>query len=129
MNLSSQQISVARLVAKGHSDREIAELLGVSINTVKSHLRIVFRKTGLCKRAEIMLRYAEGLDWALYPDNPVPPGVYVEICFQINTGFVSGWISWKSAVVLGDSRAQCIQTGAHVKPPFYWRLQKDIPLA
>ncbi len=41
-----------RLLARGHSNRQIAELLFVSTNTVSSHLRHIFAKTSVCNRTE-----------------------------------------------------------------------------
>jgi hypothetical protein len=67
-------------------------------------------------------------DWKRYPDHAVPSGVYIEVCFHVNSGFLRGWIVWKSAVVLGDSSAKCMVTGATRKPPFYFREQQDVPL-
>jgi ATP/maltotriose-dependent transcriptional regulator MalT len=45
--LSEREIEVLHLVAKGLQRQEIAENLVLSLNTVKSHLRNIFRKLGV----------------------------------------------------------------------------------
>ena len=42
--LTEREIAVLRLVAEGQSNKQIAWQLGVSIETVKSHLKMVFEK-------------------------------------------------------------------------------------
>jgi DNA-binding CsgD family transcriptional regulator len=44
---------VAALAASGRSNREIAQALFISLNTVESHLRSTFRKLDITNRAEI----------------------------------------------------------------------------
>lgn len=51
--LSERERQVAELVARGLTTREIAEALFLSVPTVKSHLREIFRKCGLRNRAEL----------------------------------------------------------------------------
>jgi DNA-binding CsgD family transcriptional regulator len=41
---TAAQAAVAALLFEGHSDDETAERLGLSINTVRSHLRHIFAK-------------------------------------------------------------------------------------
>jgi DNA-binding NarL/FixJ family response regulator len=50
--LSSREVEVLRLVAQGHSNREIGERLFISGNTVANHVRSVLQKTGTANRAE-----------------------------------------------------------------------------
>ena len=50
--LSSREVEVLRLVAQGHSNREIGERLFISSNTVANHVRSVLQKTGTANRAE-----------------------------------------------------------------------------
>ena len=45
---------VAALVATAAPTREIADRLGLSENTVKTHLKAVFLKTGARNRADLM---------------------------------------------------------------------------
>jgi DNA-binding CsgD family transcriptional regulator len=48
--LSPRQREVARWIAAGKSNDAIAELLGIRLDTVKSHVRIVFEKLGVDDR-------------------------------------------------------------------------------
>jgi DNA-binding CsgD family transcriptional regulator len=50
--LSEREQEILRLVAQGLSNQQIANQLGVSINTVKVHLRNVFGKLGVASRTE-----------------------------------------------------------------------------
>jgi DNA-binding CsgD family transcriptional regulator len=51
--MTDSELAVARLVAQGLSNREVAERLFVSPHTVNSHLRHVFTKLGVNSRAEL----------------------------------------------------------------------------
>jgi DNA-binding NarL/FixJ family response regulator len=51
--LTPREIEVAKLVASGFKNREIAEQMGITAGTVKVHLMHVFEKTGLRDRSEI----------------------------------------------------------------------------
>jgi DNA-binding CsgD family transcriptional regulator len=48
--MTDSELSVARLVARGLTNREVAEQLFVSPHTVSSHLRSVFAKLGVNSR-------------------------------------------------------------------------------
>lgn len=50
--LSARQRDVLRLVAAGRSNREIAWELTITINTVKFHVRTIFRELGIHSRVE-----------------------------------------------------------------------------
>jgi ATP/maltotriose-dependent transcriptional regulator MalT len=51
--LTTSELTVARLVAEGLTNREVAERLFVSPHTVNSHLRHVFLKLGITSRVEL----------------------------------------------------------------------------
>ena len=51
IRLSPREAAVLRLLRDGLSDREIADALGISIHTVRSHLEKIGGKLGLRKRA------------------------------------------------------------------------------
>jgi DNA-binding CsgD family transcriptional regulator len=51
--LTTSELTVARLVAEGLTNREVAERLFVSPHTVNSHLRHVFTKLGINSRVEL----------------------------------------------------------------------------
>src|SRR5574343_799512 len=59
--LSDRETQVARLVAGGSSNREIAEKLLITERTVKAHLSAVFEKLGLRDRLQLSLKI-NGLD-------------------------------------------------------------------
>ena len=44
--------SVLRLIAKGKTDREIAEELIISVRTVETHVSNILNKTGAANRTE-----------------------------------------------------------------------------
>jgi DNA-binding CsgD family transcriptional regulator len=54
--LTTSELTVARLVAEGLTNREVAERLFVSPHTVNSHLRHVFAKLGINSRVELARR-------------------------------------------------------------------------
>ena len=51
--LSPYEFSMAMMAAKGKSNREIAEFMNVSVNTVKSYLSVIYQKVGVCNRTEL----------------------------------------------------------------------------
>ena len=56
-DLTAREADVLRLIAAGHANREIAQLLFVSEATVKTHINRIFTKTGSRDRAQA-IRYA-----------------------------------------------------------------------
>lgn len=54
--LSEREVQVARLVAGGSSNREIAGQLAITERTVKAHLTAIFEKLGLRDRLQLSLR-------------------------------------------------------------------------
>jgi DNA-binding CsgD family transcriptional regulator len=58
--LTPAEARVATLVAQGLSNREVAERLSVSENTVVWHLRHVFATTGLTSRTQLAARVLRG---------------------------------------------------------------------
>ncbi len=54
--LSEREAQVARRVATGSSNREIAEQLAITERTVKAHLTAIFEKLGLRDRLQLSLR-------------------------------------------------------------------------
>ena len=67
--LSARELVVLQLAADGLTQREIADQLFISYNTVKTHLKATYRKLGATSRDEALNRLAE-----LDPVRPaVPP--------------------------------------------------------
>lgn len=50
--LSTRQLDIIQLVATGKSDQEIADVLKLSIYTVKTHLKIIYKKWDVRNRLE-----------------------------------------------------------------------------
>lgn len=52
LGISPREHEVLELLAHGHSNREIAETLFVSPNTVKTHLSNIYEKLGVSRRTQ-----------------------------------------------------------------------------
>ena len=50
--MSEREIEILRVVAKGLSLVEISELLGISVNTVKTHVKRIYHKLEVKSRTE-----------------------------------------------------------------------------
>jgi LuxR family maltose regulon positive regulatory protein len=57
--LSERELEVLRLIAAGHSNREIAEELVVAVSTVKSHANHIFGKLGVGSRTQAVAKAQE----------------------------------------------------------------------
>jgi DNA-binding CsgD family transcriptional regulator len=60
-SLTDAERRVAALIGEGHTNRSAASALGVSINTVGTHLRAVFAKLGVQSRVQLANRLADPL--------------------------------------------------------------------
>lgn len=60
VELSPRELEIAKLVADGRTNAEIAELLEISPHTVTTHLSNVFQREGLASRAELASLVAGG---------------------------------------------------------------------
>ena len=54
VKLSERELAVGRLLALGHTNAEVADLLIVSVRTVETYRAQVFRKLGVRTRAELL---------------------------------------------------------------------------
>lgn len=59
---TGRELSVLRHSAMGHSNKDIADLLGITSKTVEQHKSAAMRKLGLSNRVQ-MLRYAAQSGW------------------------------------------------------------------
>lgn len=66
-NLTAQESRVLLLGFLGRSYQEIADQLHVSVNTVQTHIRAIYRKTGVSKLGEIYAKFFSGVQ---LPDAP-----------------------------------------------------------
>lgn len=55
-DFNRSQLTVLRLMSQGYSNREIADRVHLSENTVKSHIQEIFRKMGVRNRVEAALQ-------------------------------------------------------------------------
>jgi DNA-binding NarL/FixJ family response regulator len=64
-DLSQREVEVLRLLALGKSNRDIADVLCISLNTVATHVRNILAKTGTANRTEAAayaLRHGLGVE-------------------------------------------------------------------
>ncbi len=61
IDLTPRELDVLRLLAKGNTNRQIAELLGLSVRTIENHRANLLGKLGLSSRVELV-SYAEEHD-------------------------------------------------------------------
>ena len=54
LHMSSRQEAIVQLIATGLSDKQIANRLGVSRHTVRTHLDRLYVKHGFHNRAELL---------------------------------------------------------------------------
>lgn len=58
--LSEREVDICRLVAAGLPDKRVAERLGISYWTVRSHMASIFRKCGVMNRIELANLFRAG---------------------------------------------------------------------
>lgn len=56
VSLTHQQLAILRLVAQGHSNREIGSILNLSENTVKGHVAEILNRLGVRNRVEAAMQ-------------------------------------------------------------------------
>lgn len=64
--LTERELEILALIARGHSNRQIADDLFISVGTVKGHINHIFSKLGVENRTQATV-YAQKLD-LLHPD-------------------------------------------------------------
>jgi DNA-binding CsgD family transcriptional regulator len=59
VGLTPREFEVLGWLVQGKSNKEIARNLGIEEQTVKNHLRPIFQKFGVARRAELLVRVFE----------------------------------------------------------------------
>ena len=54
---TARETEVMALLFRGKKNADIAHILGLSINTVKSHLKHIYKKANVSSRTELIIRY------------------------------------------------------------------------
>jgi DNA-binding NarL/FixJ family response regulator len=60
ISLTAREEETLLLLTKGYSNKEIADKLNLSIETVRSHLKHIYEKMHVRSRAEAVARYMSG---------------------------------------------------------------------
>ena len=55
--LTRREYEVARLVSRGRSNRQVADRLQISEQTVKNHIQSIFRKLAIDNRVELAIYF------------------------------------------------------------------------
>jgi len=70
--LKNREVDVLKIVARGGSNKDIAQELGISVRTVQTHLANIFAKLGVDTRTEAVL-YAIREGWISLDEVKPPP--------------------------------------------------------
>ena len=57
--LTTREIQIAKAVAEGRGNRDIATQLGITEQTVKNHLTSIYEKVGVGSRLQLALKILE----------------------------------------------------------------------
>lgn len=71
-DLSAREREILQLAARGYANKEIAEVLSLSVRTVESHLSHVLEKLGVASRAEAVA-YGASQGWITFDATGVEP--------------------------------------------------------
>ena len=74
VQLSPRELEIVRMVAKGHSNKMIADVLSISAWTVCTHLRRIFAKLGVCSRAAMVAQLMRTTGKDTGSSEPMRPG-------------------------------------------------------
>jgi DNA-binding NarL/FixJ family response regulator len=70
MQLSVREAEVLKFLSKGFSNKEIADQIQLSVETVRTYLKSIYKKLHVRSRTEAVLRYG--------PSRPVNPTLNLE---------------------------------------------------
>jgi DNA-binding NarL/FixJ family response regulator len=65
--LTPQELTVARFVAQGLANKEVAAQLFLGTNTIETHLRHVFQKLGVRSRTQLAAKFTDFRDSTAAP--------------------------------------------------------------
>ena len=54
VTLSAREVQIVDLLANGATAKEISRELALSFHTVRTHIRNIYTKLGICNRVELM---------------------------------------------------------------------------
>ena len=57
--MSPRELEVAKMVCRGMTNEEIASKLGISSETVKTHLRNVYRRVHVQRKLDMLLKFLD----------------------------------------------------------------------
>jgi DNA-binding NarL/FixJ family response regulator len=60
-NLTEREKEILRLLIKGNSYKEIAALIFISVETLNSHIKNIYRKLNVHSRSELSAKYGNGI--------------------------------------------------------------------
>jgi DNA-binding NarL/FixJ family response regulator len=72
VNLTSREEEVLVLLSKGYSNKEIADRIELSVDTVRSHLKHIYEKMHVRSRTQAVLRYMASKPPTLEADGSLP---------------------------------------------------------
>jgi DNA-binding CsgD family transcriptional regulator len=62
-DLSARECEVVELLCRGHTNKEIAEMMFISLQTVKDHVSRIYRKTGVRNRVQLIAKLGNRPDY------------------------------------------------------------------
>ncbi len=62
--LTPAEIALVKNLSSGKTNKELADLHGISINTVKFHLHNIFEKLGVSNRKQVIAHYHESSEFS-----------------------------------------------------------------
>ena len=67
-HITERELEVASLICRGFNNAEVAEKLGITPGTAKTHLRNLYKRVRVKSKIELLLRFVE--DASLLEDPP-----------------------------------------------------------